>query len=120
MWNLFITFLDSEPPTFDECPLIITKYADRGKSSASNVTWDTPAASDNSQHQQSCSKQISTDIVVTQKLGLPQGSNFPVGVYTISHEAKDGQGLTSICTSIVSVTGTETFCNTSKKLFRYF
>jgi len=80
-----ITALDSTNPVFTSCPTNIT-------SCDAVVTWAMPTATDN------CGivNILSTSPWVS-------GSTFPVGTNTVTYEANDGHGNTSVCSFQVTI-----------------
>ncbi|XP_076075711.1 uncharacterized protein LOC143046433 [Mytilus galloprovincialis] len=92
---------NAEPPEFVNCPTSIIRYADRGSDVATNVTWNEPIITDNSQQGESCGDQ--SNPLLEQVEGLPHGSDFSAGFHLIKYEATDGNGLTSFCSFTVII-----------------
>ncbi|XP_038057933.1 sushi, von Willebrand factor type A, EGF and pentraxin domain-containing protein 1-like [Patiria miniata] len=97
------TCVDVEPPVFTFCPSDISLVTDRNKNFATNASWDQPIASDNAGQP-----------LVT---GSPSASQerFYLGVATeITYTARDGEGLETNCTFVVTVEDQEpprcTYC----------
>ncbi len=89
-----ITVKDNQKPNIT-CGFDVVKNADPGLCSAS-VFYVQPQASDN------CSIET-----LAQTVGLPSGSQFPVGVTLNTWEAKDVNGLTKICNFKVTINDTQ-------------
>ena len=89
-----VTVEDSIPPAI-ACPADITVNTDLGNCSAI-VNFPMPIASDN------CG--VAT---VTQTMGDPSGSMFPVGATTIEFTATDVNGNTNTCSFIITVIDNE-------------
>ncbi|MEH6764690.1 MAG: BspA family leucine-rich repeat surface protein [Aequorivita antarctica] len=89
-----VTVEDSIPPAI-ACPADITVNTDLGNCSAI-VNFPMPIASDN------CG--VAT---VTQTIGDPSGSMFPVGATTIEFTATDVNGNTNTCSFIITVIDNE-------------
>ncbi|XP_038057936.1 sushi, von Willebrand factor type A, EGF and pentraxin domain-containing protein 1-like isoform X3 [Patiria miniata] len=88
----FLILEDVEPPVFTFCPANISLVTDRNKNFATNASWDQPTASDNAGQP-----------LVT---GSPSASQerFYLGVATeITYTARDGEGLETNCTFVVTV-----------------
>lgn len=86
-----VTVTDNELPVFSSCPSSIVLSSTPGICSAV-ASWTAPVAMDN------C-----PGVAVTQTAGLPSGSVFPVGVTTVSYNATDASGNTTVCTFTVTV-----------------
>ena len=67
------------------CPKNITQKADSGFSTAI-VTYDSPIVTDN------C-----IGVIISQTAGLPSGSEFPIGITTITFEVSDQAGNINAC-----------------------
>ncbi|MBK9335072.1 MAG: HYR domain-containing protein [Lewinellaceae bacterium] len=91
-----ITVLDTQVPTFVNCPANITVGNDVDKCGA-NVVFSTPIADDN------CGA-----VTVTQSAGLAGGSLFPVGATTVTFVAADPTGNTTTCQFVIEVTDMQT------------
>ncbi|MBL0047143.1 MAG: HYR domain-containing protein [Bacteroidetes bacterium] len=89
--NFNITITDNTAPTFSFCPADMTVNASPGLCSTI-VTWPNPVAVDN------C-----PGVVVTQASGLPSGSSFPVGIYSIKYVATDAAGNSTTCIFTITV-----------------
>lgn len=87
-----LTVVDQEAPTFTFCPDDILIDAASGNCS-SIVNYADPTATDN----------CAIDEVILVE-GLPSGTDFPVGVTTVTYEATDASGNTATCTFTVTVT----------------
>ncbi|MBL7775278.1 MAG: HYR domain-containing protein, partial [Saprospiraceae bacterium] len=87
-----ITVLDTQAPTFVNCPANITVGNDVDKCGA-NVVFSTPIAEDN------CNV-----VSVTQTSGQLSGSLFPVGTSTVLFTAVDLAGNTATCQFTIQVT----------------
>jgi hypothetical protein len=79
---------DVTPPVFADCPVNITLTT---KGTTAIATWEHPSVKDN------C-----TSIPTIQYSHEP-GTNFPVGVTTVTYTAKDAKGNTSMCTFTITV-----------------
>ena len=92
-----ITVSDNEDPIFSGCPSNISKDTDAGECDAV-VTWTAPTTTDNCTSPQS----------VSQTMGDPSGSTFPVGVTTIKYTATDdAENESDECSFTVTVTDNE-------------
>ncbi len=87
-------------PTLNlNCPTTIVVSSETGQGEV--VTWNEPTADTD------CT--FGGIISLTQSAGLPSGSFFPVGNYTVSYVAIDACGIVANCTFEISVTdGTST------------
>ena len=96
--NLIVEVLDTEKPTFTNCPVPdIVQNAETGICGA-NVTFDVPAAVDN------CGSVTVTQIDAT---GLNSGSVFPVGMTIMTWQAEDPSGNIEVCSLRVIVNDTQ-------------
>ncbi|WP_422090674.1 HYR domain-containing protein [Tenacibaculum ovolyticum] len=73
------------------CPANSTQKVDSGLLTAV-VTFTNPVATDN------C-----TAVTINQTAGLPSGSEFPIGINTISFEAIDAVGNTATCSFTITI-----------------
>ena len=98
--TLIIQVNDVTPPIVNNCPGNISVGAPLNACSTS-VTWTEPSFLD------SC---LGLTVVQTSSptAGLTNGSQFPIGVTTITYTATDASDNVSVCTFTVEVTGT---CN---------
>ncbi|MCZ2100440.1 MAG: HYR domain-containing protein [Chitinophagales bacterium] len=89
---------DNEAPTLTGCPIDITIAAPVNACDV-NVSWVAPIFTDN------CSGMtvVQTSSPTT---GLTNGSNFPIGVTTITYTATDASGNETTCIFTITVTGT--------------
>lgn len=85
-----VTVTDAQAPSIS-CPADIQVNAPTGNCAA-NVTYTTPAASDN------C-----PGVTVAQLTGLASGASFPVGSTSCSYRATDAAGNTTDCSFSVEV-----------------
>ncbi|HLP12161.1 MAG TPA: DUF2341 domain-containing protein [Flavobacteriales bacterium] len=90
-----VTVIDNQAPVFVSCPATINTNTSSGICSAI-VSWAPPSATDN------CS-----GVVVTQTIGPPSGSVFPIGTTNISYTATDANGNTTLCAFSVIVSDNE-------------
>ena len=88
-----VTVIDSQAPTFTNCPVNVTVSNDPGVCGAA-VTWTPPTATDN------CG-------AVTVTSTHTPGFVFPIGTTTVTYTATDAGGLTATCSFNVTVNDTE-------------
>ncbi|MBX7093572.1 MAG: HYR domain-containing protein [Flavobacteriales bacterium] len=86
---------DITAPTISGCPSDMTVNVTAGTCGAV-ASWTSPTATDN------CGAAS-----VTQTIGLPSGSTFPVGVHNIQYTATDGASNTSTCSFNITVVDNE-------------
>jgi hypothetical protein len=79
-------------PTFTFCPANITETVSYDGACWKPITFTTPAASDN------CAVQS-----LVQILGLPSGSQYPLGTMTNTFRVTDTAGNTATCSFTVTV-----------------
>ena len=85
-------FTDNENPQIFGCPGHIATSTDSGVATAT-VSWTDPTASDNSGS-------------VSLSGSKNSGTDFPIGMTTVTYTATDGSGNSiSICFFVVTVTG---------------
>lgn len=90
--NCVTVEIDKTPPVFASTPDNITKTITSGSSAI--VTYETPIVTDN------CGN------ITVSRTGLASGSEFPVGVTTITYTATDALGNTSSTSFVVIVVNT--------------
>ncbi|XP_066289142.1 CUB and sushi domain-containing protein 3-like [Branchiostoma lanceolatum] len=93
------TCIDTQPPTFTNCPPDQTVYAGSGETSAT-VTWTVPTATDNS----------GVTPTVTRVEGDGPGSTFAEGAHSIKYTAVDSAGRNSDCSFRITVKAV--YCST--------
>lgn len=89
-----VTVNDAQPPVFTSFPADIETDVDYPQTMAV-ASWTEPTASDNL-----------PGVTVTQTAGPPSGSSFPLGVTTITYEARDAAGSTVTDSFAVTVNQT--------------
>jgi len=89
-----ITVIDAQPPVFTTFPSDIETDVDFPATGAV-ASWTEPTASDNL-----------PGVTVTQTAGPASGSTFPLGVTTVSYEARDAAGSTVVDSFTVTVNQT--------------
>lgn len=89
---IFFSSLDNTAPVLSNCPSDQTVFASQNAQFAV-ATWSAPTASDNSGDFVSINSDFSS------------GSQFPVGVTTVTYTATDSSGNTDTCQFTVSVIG---------------
>lgn len=90
-----VTVTDEEDPAIVDLPNNITRSNDNGQC-GSVVSWTEPAASDN------C-----TGVSLAQIAGPANGSNFPIGITTVTYKATDAVGRSSTRSFTVTINDTE-------------
>ncbi|MBX2966649.1 MAG: HYR domain-containing protein [Cyclobacteriaceae bacterium] len=82
-----VTVVDNSPPAFNSCPLNVVQDVVSGCSRT--VSWTAPVVQDN------CSFTLTASHV--------PGTNFPVGVTTVSYTATDQAGNQATCSFTVTI-----------------
>ena len=88
---------DVTPPTFAGCPANISLTT---TGTTAVATWTAPTVSDN------CTTTITPSVTSSPTAGLTRGSAFPIGVTTVTYNAKDAANNSAVpCTFTVTVSG---------------
>lgn len=88
---------DGTAPTITPCPANRAATI-TAESSTAVITWTAPTITDNR------GATITTTQVSSPQAGLVSGSNFPVGVTTITYTSKDNVDNQAVCSFTVTVT----------------
>ena len=91
-----ITIEDTQAPVFNNCPANLTVGVDVNVCEA-NVIFSSPIAND----------ECDSDVMVTQTIGLPSGSTFPLGTTPIRFVAMDDCGNKDTCDFTITVIDTQ-------------